>query len=152
MAKFVDRTGQRYTRLLAIESRGKNKHVKRFDLICIEDLHLRGMVKNHSLARSLSDAAIGLASRKLVEKSERYGKSLVKIDRFFPSSKMCHDCGHINEKLSLSDRVWTCENCHAVHDRDDNATKNILAVGQPVSACGAGIRAVRTSVRKASLR
>lgn len=126
--------------------------VKRFDLICIEDLHFRGMVKNHSLARSLSDAAIGFATRKLVEKSERYGKKAVKIDRFFPSSKMCHACGCINDKLSFADRVWTCEHCSAVHDRDDNASKNILAVGQTVSVRGAGVRAVRTSVRKAILQ
>lgn len=126
--------------------------VKRFDLICVEDLHLRGMVKNHSLARSLSDAAIGLALRKIKEKAERYGKKTVKIDRFFPSSKMCNVCGSLNEKLTLGGRVWTCERCHTVHDRDDNASKNILAVGQTVSARGAGVRTVRTSVRKASLR
>jgi len=126
--------------------------VRRFDLICIEDLYIRGMVKNHSLAKSLSDAAIGLATRKLIEKSERYGKNVIRIDRFFPSSKLCNNCGTLNEKLLLSDRVWTCKHCHIVHDRDLNASKNILAAGQAVSVHGAGVRAVRRSRRKANPR
>ena len=115
--------------------------VSEFDTIYLEDLNLRGMVKNHSLARSLSDASIGAAVRMIEEKAERYGKQTVKIDRWFPSSKMCYGCGHVVSSLPLSVRNWTCPECGAVHDRDWNAAKNILAVGQTVSAHGDGVRA-----------
>lgn len=123
--------------------------VTRFDVICVEDLHLRGMVKNHSLARSLHDASIGTAIRMIEEKAERYGKAVVKIDRWFPSSKTCSDCGHIVERLPLSVREWACPECGTIHDRDANAAANILAAGQAVTAHGDGRRAVRSTERKA---
>ena len=127
--------------------------VTRFDVICVEDLNLRGMVKNHSLARSLHDASIGTAIRMIEEKAERYGKTVVKIDRWFPSSKTCSDCGHIVEKLPLSVREWTCPECGATHDRDANAAANILAVGQTVSAHGGTVRRSRaTAGERKSLR
>ena len=116
--------------------------VTEFDVICIEDLNLRGMVKNHSLARSLSDAAIGMAVRMLEEKAERYGKRTIRVDRWFPSSKMCSDCGHVISVLPLQIREWACPECGAVHDRDLNAAKNILAVGHTVAAHGDGVRAI----------
>lgn len=119
--------------------------VTRFDVICVEDLNLRGMVKNHSLARSLHDASIGTAIRMIEEKAERCGKTVVKIDRWFPSSKTCSDCGHIVEKLPLSVREWACPECGTIHDRDANAAANILAVGQTVSAHGGTVR--RTSAK-----
>ena len=115
--------------------------VREFDVIHIEDLHLRGMVKNHNLARSLSDAAIGSAVRMLESKAGRYGKKVVKIDRWFPSTKMCSCCGHVAAKMTLSVREWECVKCGATHDRDLNAAKNILAVGQTVAAHGDGVRA-----------
>ena len=117
--------------------------VTRFDVICVEDLNLRGMVKNHSLARSLHDASIGSAIRMIEEKAERYGKNVVKIDRWFPSSKTCSDCGHIVEQLPLNVREWTCPECGTTHDRDANAAANILAVGQTVSAHGGTVRRSR---------
>lgn len=123
--------------------------VTEFDLICIEDLNLRGMVKNHSLARSLSDAGIGIAVQMLEEKAKRYGKKTVRVDRFFPSSKMCSACGHVVSVLPLEIREWTCPVCAAVHDRDINAAKNILAVGQTVAAHGDGVRAISASAEKA---
>ena len=127
--------------------------VTRFDVICVEDLNLRGMVKNHSLARSLHDASIGTAIRMIEEKAERYGKTVVKIDRWFPSSKTCSDCGHIVEKLPLSVREWTCPECGATHDRDANAAANILAVGQTVTAHGGTVRRSRaTAGERKSLR
>lgn len=104
--------------------------VRRFDLICIEDLNVRGMVRNHCLAKSLSDASFGAVRSMLGYKCARYGKTLVEIDRFFPSSKTCHACGLIIEKLPLDVREWTCQSCNATHDRDLNAAKNIFAVGQ----------------------
>jgi len=126
--------------------------VRRFDTLCIEDLNLRGMVKNHCLARSLHDAAIGMASRSLEQKGARYGKAVVKIDRWFPSSKLCSGCGHLLANLPLQVRDWTCPSCGVRHDRDENAAGNILAVGQTVTASGGGVRAKRTSVRGAGPR
>jgi putative transposase len=125
--------------------------VQRFDTICIEDLNLRGMMRNHRLARALSDAAIGGAVRKLESKANQFGRKVIRIDRFFPSSKQCSTCGTLKQDMSLSVRNWTCD-CGAVHDRDVNAAKNILAVGQTVFAHGAGVRAKRTTVRRASRR
>ena len=117
----------------------------RFDTIYVEDLNLRGMVQNHSLARSLSDASIGTAIRMIEAKAE----TVVKIDRWFPSSKLCSACGYLLDVLPLGNRQWTCPQCGTDHDRDVNAARNILAVGQTVSARGGGVRAVRTKVRKA---
>ena len=119
--------------------------VTRFDVICVEDLNLRGMVKNHSLARALSDASIGTAIRMIGEKAERYGKTVVKIDRWLPSSKTCSDCGYLVEKLPLSVREWSCPECGTIHDRDANAAANILAVGQTVSAHGGTVRRSRAT-------
>jgi putative transposase len=127
--------------------------VKRFDVICVEDLNLRGMVKNHNLARSLSDASIGTAIRMIEEKAERYGKQLVKIDRFYPSSKTCSVCGHVVEKLPLSIREWDCPECNSHLDRDENAAVNILAVGQTVFAHGGTVRLkTATAVKSKSRR
>jgi len=124
--------------------------VQRFDLIAIEDLNVRGMVQNHSLARSLSDASFGMFRRFLEYKAEWYGKKVAVVDRFFPSSKLCSDCGYVREHLSLSVRAWACENCGESHDRDENAARNILAAGQVVSARGFGVSPKRTSVRGGS--
>ena len=117
--------------------------VKRFDTICIEDLHVRGMVRNRKLARSLSDASFGMARSMLEYKSEWYGKELAIIDRFFPSSKTCNECSYIVEKLPLNIREWTCPECKKLHDRDVNAAKNILAVGHTVKGRGLGVRPKR---------
>ena len=124
--------------------------VERFDRICIEDLNVRGMVKNQSLARALSDASLGQAARLLEEKAERSGKEIVRIDRWYPSSKTCSCCGYIYPSMSLSVRDWTCPECGTRHDRDENAAINILAVGQTVSAHGDGVRAARSTEREAS--
>jgi putative transposase len=126
--------------------------VREFDMICIEDLNLRGMVKNHALARSLNDAAIGMAIRMLDEKAARFGKELRRCDRFFPSSKMCSGCGHVLSVLPLAARQWVCSSCCALHDRDENAARNILAAGQAVTAHGANVRPVLASARKGGLR
>lgn len=117
--------------------------VERFDEIYIEDLNLRGMVKNHCLARALSDASLGQAARLLEEKAERYGKTIHRIDRWYPSSKTCSACGHRQHKMSLSVRSWTCPKCGVIHDRDVNAAINIKAVGQTVSAHGDSVRTTR---------
>jgi len=126
--------------------------VRRFDKIYIEDLNLRGMTKNHCLARSLSDVGIGIAIMMLEYKASWYGKEVIKIDRFYPSSKTCSNCGYILPELPLGVREWICPRCGTVHDRDVNAAKNIKAVGQTVSAHGAGVRLVEPSGSKSNLR
>jgi len=98
------------------------------------------MVKNHKLARAISDAAWGELVRQLEYKTKWYGRTLVKIDRWFPSSKLCGNCGHIVKKLPLNIREWDCPNCGTYHDRDINASLNILAVGHTVAVCGASVR------------
>ncbi|MHB1897679.1 MAG: RNA-guided endonuclease InsQ/TnpB family protein, partial [Metallibacterium sp.] len=87
--------------------------------------------------------SIGTAIRLLEEKAERAGKTVVKIDRWYPSSKTCSHCGHIVEKLPLSIRDWACAQCGTRHDRDANAAQNILAVGHTVSAHGGTVRRPR---------
>ena len=112
-----------------------------YDLIAIEDLAVRNMVRNHKLARSLSDAAWGEFFRQLEYKCDWYGKKLVKIDRFFPSSKRCNHCGFVMNKLPLDVRSWDCPSCQTKGiDRDINAGKNILAAGLAVIVCGSDIR------------
>ncbi len=122
--------------------------VRENSLIAIEDLSVRNMVKNHKLARSISDAAWGEMFRQLEYKCEWYGRELVKIDRFFPSSKRCNHCGFVVEKLPLDVRSWDCPSCGTTGiDRDINAGKNILAAGLAVAVCGADIRPDHHSVK-----
>jgi len=103
--------------------------VRRYDAICIEDLNVAGMVKNHCLARSIQDAGWGVFRTMLEYKCEWYGKNLHVIGRFEPSSKMCNHCGNINRELKLSDRVWTCPCCQRTVERDFNAAINIKDFG-----------------------
>jgi putative transposase len=109
------------------------------DLIVIEDLAVRNMVRNRHLARVISDCGWGEFRRQLEYKCQRYGRQLVVIDRWYPSSKICSGCGHLLAELSLSTRTWQCPSCGTRHDRDINAAKNILAAGQAVTACGADV-------------
>lgn len=95
--------------------------------IGIEDLNVSGMMKNRTLARSLSDLGLYEFRRQLEYKAKWYGCGIAVADRFFPSSKKCHVCGRINDQLTLADRTWQCR-CGAVHDRDFNASKNLEAV------------------------
>jgi putative transposase len=111
--------------------------------VVVEDLNVRGMARNHSLARSISDAAWGELVRQLEYKAAWYGRTLVRVDRWYPSSKRCSDCGWIREPLPLEVRVWTCDSCGVVHDRDVNAATNICAEGLSVLACGEGVRPPR---------
>jgi len=110
------------------------------DVIVIEDLAAANMIRNRRLARAISDCGWGEFRRQLAYKCQRYGRRLVVIDRWYPSSKTCSACGHLLVQLSLSTRHWTCPSCRTRHDRDINAAKNILAAGLAVSACGAGVR------------
>ncbi len=103
--------------------------VKNHDIISVEDLSVKNMMKNHKLAQSLSDVSLGMFYTMLEYKSKWNDKSFVKIDRFFPSSKTCSNCGWIYQDLNLSIREWTCPSCNEHHDRDLNAAKNILKQG-----------------------
>lgn len=103
--------------------------VKSCDLIALEDLNVKGMVKNHKLAKHILDASWGEFVRMLEYKASWNDKTIVKISRWFPSSKLCSDCGWINQSLSLNDREWVCQECGCAHDRDVNASKNILKEG-----------------------
>jgi putative transposase len=99
--------------------------VGQFGHIKIENLNVQGMVKNHTLAKSISDSGWGMFGQFLAYKGQRYGSEVEKIDRFFPSSKLCHVCALVNGNLKLYHRFWTCEGCGTEHDRDRNAAINI---------------------------
>ena len=100
--------------------------VRKFDVICLEDLNVQGMLKNRRLSRAIHDLGFYELKRQLIYKANQFGKTVKSVERFFPSSKTCSCCGFKLEKLSLSVRKWTCEKCSAEHDRDINASINIL--------------------------
>lgn len=112
-------------------------------VICVEDLAVSNMIKNHNLAQAISDVSWHEFVRLLQYKCEWSGKQLVKVDRFYPSSKTCSDCGLVAD-LRLSDRVWTCE-CGATHDRDINAAINIQKEGLRISGKGIPVEPVESS-------
>ena len=111
---------------------------RRFDVLGIEDLNVRGMVRNHHRSRSLTDMGFHAFRRQLAYKAERRGATVVVADRFFPSSKLCSACGVLQDNLPLAVRIWTCPACNTTHDRDLNAAINLAryAVSSTVSACG----------------
>ncbi len=119
-------------------------------VICVESLAVKNMVKNHSLAKAISDVGWGEFVRQLEYKSQWYGRTLIKIDRFYPSSKTCHACKHVLDSLPLDIREWVCPACGVVHDRDTNAALNILAEGLSAAACGGSVRPVRVRARRAT--
>jgi putative transposase len=120
--------------------------VRRNDVIVIENLAVKNMVRNRYLARAISDCGWGEFRRQLAYKSQRYGRKLIVVSRWYPSSKTCSACGHLLAELSLGTRHWTCPSCGSRHDRDINAAENILAAGRAVArgspgdACGADVR------------
>lgn len=102
--------------------------VKSYDVICIENLNVKGMVKNRKLSRAINDLGFYEFKRQLIYKANQWGKTVKEVDRFYPSSKTCSNCGFIMDKanLTLAVRNWTCPQCNANHDRDINASLNIL--------------------------
>lgn len=147
--------------------------VRRADTIVIEDLNVRGALASASgtigqpgenatqksgLNRGIADAGWGEFRRRLAYKAERYGRTLVVIDRWYPSSKTCAACGHLLAKLSLFTRHWTCPTRRTRHDRDIDAAKNILAAGRAVArdtpgdVCGAGVSRQGSSVPQPAVK
>lgn len=112
--------------------------IREFDTIYLEDLNIKGMMKNHKLSKSISDVCWSKFIDILEYKSLLNDKSVVHIDRFFPSSKTCSKCGWINNSLTLNDREWTCHNCNTILDRDLNASINILNEGYRINNISVG--------------
>ncbi|MDF2855739.1 MAG: transposase [Neobacillus sp.] len=111
--------------------------VKKHDQLVVEDLNVKGLLKNHHLAKAISEVSWSEFIRQLAYKSKWYGKELIKIDRFFPSSQNCSACGHQDGKKALHIREWTCPQCGTHHDRDVNAAINILREGLKRTPIGA---------------
>jgi putative transposase len=114
--------------------------VRRFDVIAVEDLNVSDMVRNRSLARAISCTGWSGFRSMLEYKAQRYGRTVVAVDRWYPSSKTCSACGHLLAELSLKTRHWQCPSCGTRHDRDHNAAQNIRAAGLAVLACGGDVR------------
>jgi putative transposase len=110
--------------------------IKKYDTIILEDLNIKGMVKNHKLSKHISDASWGTFISFLEYKAKWHDKEILKVDRFFPSSKTCNCCGYINQNLKLDMREWICPSCNTNLDRDINASKNILKEGLKIKSLG----------------
>ena len=144
-ARIADRRGDFLHKL-------STRLVRENQTVVIEDLSVRNMVRNHALARAISDAGWSDLRAMLEYKCDWYGRELVVIDRFYPSSKTCSACGHLVAKMPLSVREWSCANCGTRHDRDVNAAINIRAAGLAVLACGGSVRPKREASRAGSSR
>jgi putative transposase len=118
--------------------------VRENQTVVIEDLTVANMLKNRCLSRAISDAAWGQFRSMLEYKARWYGRDVLVVDRWFPSSRLCSHCGVKRDTMPLGVRTWTC-GCGMTHDRDVNAAKNLLAAGLAVSACGAGVRPQRST-------
>ena len=119
--------------------------VRENQTVVIEDLTVANMVKNRRLSRAISDAAWREFRGMLEYKARWYGREVIVVDRWFPSSRLCSHCGARHDTMQLGVRTWTCRGCGTSHDRDVNAAKNLLAAGLAVSACGAGVRPQRNT-------
>jgi putative transposase len=115
-------------------------------VIAVEDLHVKGMMKNHNLAKAIGDAGWGMLVSFTKYKAEQDGKGFIEVNRFFPSSKLCNKCLHKQPKMPLHIRTWQCNNCGTVHDRDTNAGSNIRDEASRMIAAGTAVTAVRGAV------
>ena len=114
--------------------------VREHDLIALEDLQVRNMIRNRRLARAISCTGWAELRAMIEYKAEHAGRAIVAVDRWYPSSKTCSGCGHLLADLDIGTRQWACPSCGIRHDRDINAAKNILAAGRAVTACGGDVR------------
>ena len=119
--------------------------------ICVESLRVKAMIKHPTLAKAIQDVGWGEFVSQLEYKAQWYGRALVKIDKWYPSSKRCFACGHVLGSLSLDTRRWTCPECGGIHDRDVNAAQTVLAAGLAVSAYGEAVRPGRVRPPSAGL-
>ena len=126
--------------------------VKRYDFLCIEDLDVKTMILNRKLSRCIADVGMSAFRRMLTYKCAWYGRELRVVGRFFPSSKLCSACGNVAETLALDVRSWRCSECGILHDRDENAARNIMAEGRSVTARGGYVRPRATQVVHGSAR
>ena len=126
--------------------------VRENQTIVVEDLAVKNMVKKPKLAQAISDASWAEITRQLAYKCRWYVRTYIEIDRWFPSSKRCSNCGFMVEKMPLSVREWDCPRCGTHHDRDLNAAKNILAAGLAVTVCGASVRPQQSKSVKATAK
>ena len=126
--------------------------IRENQVVCVESLSVKNLLKNHNLAKAIADVGWGEFVRQLEYKAEWYGRILIKIDTWYPSSKRCFACGHILDSLPLDIRVWTCPTCGMLHDRDINAAKNVLAAGLAASDCGEMVRPARVKARSGTSR
>jgi putative transposase len=132
--------------------------VREHDVIVVEDLAVKNMVRNRSLAKAISDCGWGTFRSMTEYKAARAGRTVLTVSRWYPSSKTCVACGYLLTELSLKARHWQCPSCGTRHDRDINAAKNILAAGLAVArrnsgdACGAGVRPQGTSLRLSAVK
>lgn len=132
LAKLYKKINDRKQYYLHIVS---NTLIDENQVICMEDLNVKGMVKNHNLAESISEMNFGEFRKMLEYKASWYNRKIVFVDRFYPSSKTCNNCGYINKELKLSDRQWICPQCGKVIERDYNAALNILDEGLRIIGC-----------------
>ncbi|MEV6072769.1 RNA-guided endonuclease TnpB family protein [Nocardia sp. NPDC052001] len=124
--------------------------VRENQTLVIEDLKVRGMVRNRGLARAIVDASWRQFRTMLEYKGSRYGREVIVVDQWFPSSKLCSACGAVADDMPLVVREWACETCGVTHDRDVNAARNILAAGLAVAVCGDGVSPHRDTPRRQS--
>lgn len=123
------------------------KLIKENDVICIESLNVKGMMKNHKLSKAIQDCSFGTLIYMLKGKALWYNRQIIEVGRFFPSSKTCHCCGYIKKDLTLDDREWTCPNCHTHHDRDINAAINIKNEGLRILDKQSTVEVTETGVK-----
>ena len=147
--KAKERVARLYARVADVRADAINKATTmiagRYSVVCVEDLNVAGMMKNHHLARSVADASLGEFRRQLEYKAARSGAELRVVDRWFPSSKTCSNCGTVKAKLSLSERVFNCDACGLSMDRDLNAAINIQVAGSAPETLNARGEDVRRS-------
>ena len=128
------------------------KLINENQVVCAENLAVKNMIKNPTLAKHIADASWGEFTRQLAYKANWAGRTYVEIGRFFPSTKQCSGCGFIIERLPLAVRVWECPECKVIHDRDVNAARNILAAGLAVLAFGENVSGACISVYSSGSR
>ena len=132
---------------MSTTERGSTRLIRENQVICVESLAVKQMLQHPTLAKAIADVGWGELLRQLDYKAAWYGRTLITIDRWYPSNKTCSACGSVLETLDLEERAWTCLQCGTHHDRDTNAARTILAEGLRQSAAGLAVAAWGGPVR-----